>query len=138
MVAVLAQLRDGFEWFHELRRNRAVLLASLKMLDDYPENAILKSTIASRLEDLVSYLIESRSLMKSVDYPFEHADGRITDAQNLLEFKTTIDDTVGAVEASSTFADNFAALYFRTLSRLAYIARQVESAVGLRPYSMLA
>jgi hypothetical protein len=44
----------------------------------------------------------------------------------------TICDPIRALKACSTFAENSAALYFRTLGRLAYIARQVESTAGLR------
>ncbi len=95
----------------------------------YPSlTAVLRSTS----ETLQFQLQELHATLSGVDYPFDHAGGRITIGKYLLDRVPSANAPGPLVEACGDALDKLQTLYMRAVSQLARLAEQVERVVGLK------
>jgi len=132
LLEVLSRLRDGFGRFDELRAIYSTLVVATRIASE-ADTEIYGTIIAPRLSEALDIVREGRTALTNVEYPFDHAHGRISVAEYLLEYVPGMSDPNDAFDAVSMYLENIATLYFRLLGRLAFIASKVEQIVGLPP-----
>lgn len=131
IIAMLSRLRDAFAHLDEQRASLAALAIALEALEHDRENAVLVGLLHERLGDTLTHVQSSKAELRDVIYPFEHARGRISVSDYLID-RIPVEASFGDfLDLITLFQDNLAALYERALSRLAAIAIRVEQVAKL-------
>jgi len=133
LLPALRALCSGLPAMLELRNSHAALAVLLSNLEGNEQNADLIKAIRSQMSTLFDKLAAVRGELSSVAYPFDHAKGQISVGEYALGEMPTRDDLGGVFGAGEEMLDKLPSVYGRMVARLAAIAEQVESAVGLKP-----
>ncbi len=122
-----------FETGRELIEERAVLAALASKLEAYPEH----DELGQRLREVIKILYEKLAFLATaldgVPYPFAHSYEHMTLADFVVAWPQEDGDLEQLYEATQQTLDRFYEVYFRVAGRLAFIAQQLEEAVGLAP-----
>ncbi len=84
-------------------------------------------------ESLAMALQVLHDRFQSVEFPFEHAEGRLTMSQYLVPSVPAKDEIGDVLRAAEKCLEQYHYVYFRGLGSLALIVQHVESALGLPP-----
>ena len=117
----------------ELRNAHVALASLLEQLEDNQNDESLINTIRSQMERVLRLLRRVQEALGDEPYPFDHAGGPITIRKQVLPRIPHQDDLGGIFEAAGEALEQITSLYVRCLGRLALIAEQVETALGLEP-----
>ena len=115
----------------ELRNARAVLGVLLGNWEGNEENGELAKEIHAAAETASKLIDSLHGKLASESYPFDHAKGEITMAQFVFDTTPSADDIGGVWQASEIMVDQLFIVDIRLVGRMAYIAEQVETAIGL-------
>lgn len=133
VVASYAALLRALPEFARLREEHVTLLALLqnlergKGMESYVDAAMSQTRfVHRRLDGILKSLGET-------PYPFEHESGGIALREYLLDKLPPETDVGGVYGAAEHMLEQVTAVYFRILGRFAFVAEQVEAAVGLEP-----
>jgi hypothetical protein len=154
--SVAPRLPDAELWRRESRKLLAVVApatvqtASILELRDY--HAMLGALLGhlrghERHEPLIREVIDCavrvgeraaavRSFFDRVEYPFEHAGGRIVTSQFLVRAIPPPEHVGELWAAVDELLRNLVSLYVRSISRLCEIAEAVETALGHQPLAV--
>lgn len=133
LLAIADFVAGQYSLLLQLRNAQAALGILLANYQGNEQKQELIDEIVSRSGRVHREVCEVRGAVAHLDYPFEHAKGRIKlDAYALESIPPK--DNVGAVyEAAQQIADRLISLYVRVVARLAMIGENVERVVGLAP-----
>ncbi|MFC1601680.1 hypothetical protein ACFL34_04970, partial [Candidatus Sumerlaeota bacterium] len=129
----LATLAEGFDLIQGLYEDYSVLGVLLNNLPGNEDNHKLRQAIEDRIVACNRQLEQVFRAFNARQYPFDHTAGDITLAGYLVGGLPHVDDTDSVRRIQQTI-DNFYTLYFRLLGRLAQIAEDVETVVGIKPW----
>lgn len=114
------------------------LSAAAALIQNAPENADIDELYPRLLPMLKRIIRETRATLEGerfrfegVEYPFDHASGRLSVGEYLATRVTADGNFVDVLMAANETLDKLVALYGRCLGRLVHIAERVERAVGL-------
>lgn len=85
------------------------------------------------LSSLSLKLITLADLLEKVEYPFDHADGKITLRKFLLPTNPDANDVGQTADCADKLLDNLISVYVRCVGRLCVGALEVEKALKLDP-----
>lgn len=91
----------------------------------------LANKIMEKIEMLATMLPGLAQPLQGKEYPFEHADGRISLPAYLLPSIPAKDDVGNVADATTKFLEQFHFLYKRSIGTLAFVIQQVELALDL-------
>jgi Zn-dependent protease with chaperone function len=131
LLPVLNVIARDLESMLKLRNNHAALGALCANLSGNERNEPLIDAIRDRMNQVAAQLNGLRQLWMRIDYPFDHARGQMTLAQYLVPGAFSSDDLGGVHDAAQGVLERLPPLYVRVSGRLASIAVQVETAIGL-------
>lgn len=139
-------LREATDLFRLLRKMGALLepLASMRndrmalgILFGQFENGDPSEKLVQAVQEtsgrLHEKILEVRSSLEELRYPFEHAQGEMTMAQFVLKEVPPLEEIGEVYEAGDRLIDQFADAYQRVGSRLCRLAEKVEKVLGLPP-----
>lgn len=124
--AVIEEMR---EFHHDFIRMNVMLLHAARVNSDQENYHIVNRTVTSaftRQNQIIAKL-------SSADYPFDHTKGRLTLAQYALSAPASGSEFHAVFAAYQELSEKLYSFYFRAMGRLAVMAEQVESALGLEP-----
>ena len=113
------------------RRFYIQILATL--LQENRNDEGIAGRIDSALNDQFQALSELRFLLKEYDYPYDHADGRITMLQYAMTWTPSKNDGNEIMQSVDQLFDRLQSLFFRVMGDLATIGQNVENALGMPP-----
>lgn len=133
LLAIADFVAGQYTLLLQLRNEQAALGILLASYEGNEKKQELIDQIISRAGKVHRDLCQVRGAVAHLDYPFEHAKGRIKlDAYALESIPPK--DNVGAVyEAGQQVGERIVSLYVRVVARLTMIAENVERVVGLAP-----
>ena len=117
----------------EILQRRAYIQILSRLLQDRKNDEGIAGRIDSALGDQFQALSELRFLLKEYEYPYDHADGRITMLQYAMTWTPSKNDGSEIIKAVEQLADRMQSLFFRVMGDLATIGENVEKALGLPP-----
>jgi Zn-dependent protease with chaperone function len=117
----------------ELRNENAALASLVEPLQANQGNEVLIGTIRTQMGRVKKQLRQVQGDLGEEPYPFDHAGGPTTLRKQVLPRLPGQDDLGATFEAAGETINGLYDLYFRCLARLAWIAEQVETAIGLKP-----
>lgn len=133
LLACAAFLKEFFPRLFALREVRVQLDILAGQVKPKEENPKLRAVLRHHLSRLQDQLKELHRGLRAGLYPFDHARADTTLAQYAISTMPADDDFQGLMAASGMALDRLHEVYARLLGRLAWIAEQVEVALGLPP-----
>jgi len=133
LLACAAFLKEIFPRLFALREVRIQLEILAAQVKPKEENPKLLAGLRHHLSRLQEQLKELHRGLRAGLYPFDHARADTTLAQYAIPTMPADDDFQGLMGASEMALDRLHEVYARLLGRLAWIAEQVEVALGLPP-----
>ena len=133
LLPIANQVANNHAGILELRNNNATLVALLGHLDGQERNESLIREILDFGGRVRKQLADLKQQFERVDYPFDHAEGKMSIGRWLVQIVPP-EEEVGAVfEAGDQVLNKLLELYARALSRLCVIAEAVEATFGYSP-----
>ena len=130
-LTTLNLVNDQVDPITELGQANVILGGMINRLSEGEQNEDLTISIQSQM-DLTSRLILTiHDQLNSIDYPFDHAKGRISIGEFALAKLPDGENPVEIYQAADALVDSVTMLRARLLGRLCIFAEQVESALGL-------
>ena len=83
------------------------------------------------LEVIYSSSMQMLQPLMNVEYPFDHALGRMSVSRFVIEEFPDQDDLVAIRETAISIIEKLKVIYVRTVAELCQIAERVESEIGL-------
>lgn len=117
----------------EVLERRAYLQILATLFQERKNDEGIAGRIDSALGDQFQALSELRFLLKEYDYPYDHADGRITMLQYAMTWTPSKNDGNEIMQAVEQLVERMQSLFFRVMGDLATIGENVEKALGLPP-----
>ena len=117
----------------DLRNAYASFSLLLSHLEKNRENPQFVQTVISSMRRNYELIAGIREALTQATYPFDHAHGEMKLETYVLPQMPHPEDLGGVYEASGRVLDRVPSLYAKVCARLAWMAEQVEQAVGLSP-----
>jgi len=115
----------------ELRNMFAILATLISRMERNRENAGLMGSIERHSSQLIAQVRAMQHELSLVRYPLEHAAGTPTLAEYVLPRSFTNYDFFATLDATQELLRELPRIYVRFTARLAALAEQVETALGL-------
>ena len=133
LVPVMAQIASLHASILELRNNNAALAALLGHVSGNERNESLVREVLDLTRTVRTQIGELKAVFERVDYPFDHAAGRMSVAQYLIKIVPPEDQIGPVYEAANEVVEKLLQTYARAVSRLCVIAEAVETDQGFQP-----
>ncbi len=133
LVPIVAQVTSLHASILELRNNNATLVALLGHVNGNERNESLVREVLSLTGTVRKQTAELRAVFERVDYPFDHAAGKMSVAQYLIKIIPPQEEIGAIYEAANEVVDKLLQMYGRAVSRLCVIAETVETDQGYQP-----
>jgi hypothetical protein len=133
LVPVVAQVASLHATILELRNNKAALAALLGHVSGNERNEALVREVLELTRTVRTQVGELRAVYERVDYPFDHAAGKMSIAQYLIKVVPPADEIGAVYEAANEVVEKLLQMYARAVSRLCVIAEAVETDQGYQP-----
>ena len=117
----------------ELRNAYASFSLLLSKLEGNRENQVFVQAVISSMGRTWDLVRDVRQSLTQASYPFDHAHGEMKLESYVLTDMPHREDLGGVFEAAGRVLDRVPSLYAKVCARLAWMAEQVEQAVGLAP-----
>ena len=117
----------------KLRNEFAALSLMLRIIGGQEVSNEIIANVKSRVEKLVTHLHVFSDRFAAVDFPFEHADGRISLTKYMVPSVPTSDQIGETLGAAEKLLDNYHYVYFRSIGGLAETCQRVEEQLGMPP-----
>ncbi len=132
LVDALAFINAKSEDLINMRNTHAGLQALFTKLGRL-NNTDLVNELVREIKDVYQRLARLRKSLAMVDYPFGHADRSTTMADYALPEMPEGDDIIAIYNAVDQFGSAMSSFYPRLAGRLAIMAEQVETLLGMEP-----
>jgi hypothetical protein len=133
LLPVVSQVSNLHTSILELRNNNAVLAAMLGHLSGNERNESFVRELIEQARRVRLQLGELKQSCERIDYPFDHASGKISVAAYLIKMIPPEEQVGDIFHAAGDVIDKLFAMYGRALSRLCVIAEAVEADQGYQP-----
>ena len=134
LYRIIARLCFGMEFVTELNMNFIVLDVLLRIFQDNQDNEKLKHKILSILSICHRHMKTIYSTFSINPYPFDHASGNVSIGSYIVGALPLQPQSGEVISKTQDTIENYWTLYFRIISRLAFIAEHVETALGLKSW----
>jgi Zn-dependent protease with chaperone function len=131
LLPVLSVLARALEDMLRLRNAHAAMFALATSLEGNEHNQSLIGVLREHMQQVAAGLNDLQQQWLRADYPFEHAKGPMSLEQYLIPKSFLADDLGSLHEAAAEVLEKLPTLYVRVAGRLATIAEQVETAIGI-------
>jgi hypothetical protein len=133
LVPIVAQVANLHKTILELRNNCATLAALLGHLSGNERNESLVREVLELTRTIRMQIGELKAVFERVNYPFDHAAGKMTIGQYLIKVIPLEEQIVAVYEAANDVVGKLLQMYARGVSRLCVIAEAVENDQGFQP-----
>ncbi|MGH7495924.1 MAG: M48 family metalloprotease [bacterium] len=130
LLPALEKFGSIFEDLRQLRQEymrMAFMLEHAKDIKNDRDTQHIINRVVASAHGLVRKIVGK---LAEVDYPFEHAQGRLSLAQYALSEPSSADDFQKTFAATQELMDKLFSLYARILARLVMMAERAEAALG--------
>jgi hypothetical protein len=117
----------------ELRNNNATLVALLGHLEGNERSEALIREVLDYAARVRTGLTDLRGSFERIDYPFDHAEGKMSVGQYLVEMVPPSGEAGLIFEATDQALNKLLEVCARAVSRLCVIAEAVEARQGYEP-----
>ncbi len=131
MWPALFALQSNLGTLIQLRNRHLAMMVLLENLAGHEEDGDLIRTIQSEMGRVRKIVNEVYEQLGLVEYPFDHAKGRVALRDFAIGRRPAVGDLGKIVEASGGALSKLYDLYARIMGRLVLIAEKVEAAEGL-------
>lgn len=118
---------------------RTLYITMTVLLNNYEGNEDSEALIGKLQENhklILDKLHAIQSSLKNTPYLFEHGKGDISMASYIIDAEWDNEDIGMTYGVCETAVDKLSTLHVRLIGRLAFIAQQVEQALGLQPIAV--
>jgi hypothetical protein len=133
LLPIIVQVASHHQSILELRTCTSILAALLAHLAGHERDELLIREILDCAARVHSQVFAIRSLFDRIDYPFDHADGRIATSQFLLRRIPAVEQVGALVQAADSMLRSLLSVHARCVGRLCEICEAVEGALGYQP-----
>ncbi|MBN2296014.1 MAG: M48 family metalloprotease [Pirellulales bacterium] len=133
LLPTLQQLETQVEQAAKAGAARNQLVHLLNQLSERGQDEGLIQSIRQAMQMSGGLLVRTREALKGVQYPFDHAKGKISIAEYVLPKLPDSEDFAAICHALDTLIDNVFQLKAHMVGQLCVIAESVESAIELNP-----
>lgn len=117
----------------QLRNEHAAFGILLANLQGNEENKHLIKGVWESMEAIHGRLVSLHRQFREIPYPLDHAKGKISIGEYMLAEIPLADDPGAIFDAARATLEALPPLYVRLVARLAEVAEEVETALGLKP-----
>jgi Zn-dependent protease with chaperone function len=133
LLPLVAQASSLHTSLLELRNCNATLVALLGHIEGNERSEELVREVLDYAGRVRTQAADLRNQFERVDYPFDHAHGKMSVAQFLLKIVPPAEEVGSIYEAGDQVLNKLMELWGRAISRLCLIAEAVEADHGLQP-----
>jgi len=133
LLPIAMQITANHAGVVELRNTNATLVALLGHLDGNNNSEGLIREILDYSNRVRTQIGGLKQQFERTDYPFDHAEGKMSIGQYLLRYVPPQDEVGAVFEAGDQLLNKLVELLARSVSRLCVIAEAVETAQGYEP-----
>jgi hypothetical protein len=119
----------------QLRTEFLAMGCLLSQLKPKSNSEALIEVLVNSLKTLHGLLVDLRTELMRLDYPYDHAKGPITVGAYCVREMPQANDLWGVHQAASDMLDSYASLYVRLAGELIDAAERVEKLAQLPPLS---
>jgi Zn-dependent protease with chaperone function len=132
LVNALALINGKSEDLLQMRNTHAGLQALFTKLHGNLREDLVNELVRE-IKDVYQRLSRLRESLARVEYPFDHAEGGTTMADYALAAMPEREDIIQIYNAAEQFGLSMTSFYPRLAGRLAVMAEQVETLLGMEP-----
>ncbi len=133
MIGFLQRLQPVYSELPNLVSAIERVVSRLRGLEGNEDNEVLFDNLATHSGQLFDLVKKLTAVLGQIPYPFEHAEGSVSCGQVVAAPLLDGRDAVSIARAGGQICAEIHHLYSRVMAALAFIAEQVEAAVGLEP-----
>jgi hypothetical protein len=133
LLAALAVLEGQVTPLLQLRNTVASLGMLLSKWEANQNSEALSNEIRDLMATLETKIATQRDVLRATDYPFDHADARMSIGKFALPEMPSGDDLGALYQAGESLMNTLPQLRARMVGRLCQIAEEVEKVLGLEP-----
>ena len=130
---LIEQLNEGLKTEQALVHGNQRLAALFEQLSRDNSNTAAWQSLQEQLQNSRLAIDSFRGKLAALDYPYSHAQGRISLANFALKAVPPADNPAAVYEAAGCLIESTSRLRARLMGHLCAMAEQVESALGLPP-----
>lgn len=133
LLPIVNQAVTNHASIFELRNTNATLVALLGHLNGNERSESLVREILDYSNRVRKQLADLKQQFERVEYPFDHAEGKMSIGQYLLRIVPPQEEVGSVFEAGDQCLNKLVELLARAISRLCVIAEAVETTQGYQP-----
>jgi hypothetical protein len=138
MFVVLGRLRDVLGRWDQFQGDLYTIRTGVQFLAASRSRELVVPLLLERTNNAINFVQEAKASLLDVDYPFDHASGRISVANALIQRVPSAERIPEAFQAIQQFEDSVVALYVRLVGRLTWDLMRVEKEAGLAAFPEMA
>ncbi len=132
-LACLERLQAAYGGVAKIRNDFASLRVTLHFVAGQQISEAAVQEITRLSEAIADDLKQIKDQFSSVEFPFEHASGRMKMAQYLIPEVPANNDFGAILTSAENFLNQYHYVYYRGVGSLALLVQHVESTLGLPP-----